>query len=223
MRNLLTVLMLLLATNGWCRTVVAIVDTGLDLSDPRFSNALCPNGHKDFTDAGIKDTNGHGTHIAGLIKSYAKKSDYCMLIYKYYEPNKNNVLAQLNSFKEAIKNGANIINFSGGGSGYLKEEYEIIKSHPEVLFIVAAGNEGKNLSNHEYTYYPASYNLSNMIIVSSYSLSKERDVSSNYGSFVSWEVGVNQLSTLPDGKTGYMSGTSQATAIKTGKIISEKK
>jgi hypothetical protein len=44
--------------------------------------------------------------------------------------------------------------------------------------------------------------------------------SSNYGKSInSWEVGVSILSILPGNTLGFMSGTSQATAIKTGKLI----
>jgi subtilisin family serine protease len=45
---------------------------------------------------------------------------------------------------------------------------------------------------------------------------------SNYGKRVTaWEVGTNLDSTLPNGSHGLMSGTSQATAVKTGKLIRE--
>ena len=47
-----------------------------------------------------------------------------------------------------------------------------------------------------------------------------RSPSSNYGKRVTqWEVGTDQKSSLPGGKTGYMSGTSQATGVATGKAL----
>ena len=45
---------------------------------------------------------------------------------------------------------------------------------------------------------------------------------SNYGEPVNtWEVGTNVLSRLPGKSFGFMTGTSQATAVKTGKIVRE--
>ena len=46
---------------------VAVIDTGLDLSDKRFSSRLCKEGHEDFTHTTIEDKSGHGTHVVGLI------------------------------------------------------------------------------------------------------------------------------------------------------------
>ena len=50
----------------------------------------------------------------------------------------------------------------------------------------------------------------------------DRAPSSNFGKVVTrWEVGTDVESTLPDGKTGRMTGTSQATAVATGKLVRE--
>lgn len=211
-------LLFLLLSTADAQTRVAVIDTGLDLSDSRFKKVLCKEGHKDFTGTGIKDTHGHGTHVAGLIKQYAGDSNYCMLIYKYYVQDIDCRNSEMNALNEAIKQGASIINFSGGGQGFQIQEYITIMSNMDVKFVVAAGNDGKSL-DESYSYYPASYNLSNIIIVGSYNYSNHRAEYSNYGSNVIWEIGSNVLSTLPDGKMGYMSGTSMAAPIHTGKMI----
>ena len=100
---LLTLLFTLTAQAKTLR--VAIVDTGLDLSDERFSEHLCPEGHKDFSASGIKDTVGHGTFIAGLIQKYAGKGNYCFLVYKYYSENAPgfvNVENEVSALREAV-------------------------------------------------------------------------------------------------------------------------
>ncbi len=202
---------------------IAVVDTGLDLKDPRFEKNLCPTGHKDFTGEGIADTYGHGTHVTGLIQKYAAHANYCLLIYKYYDSSVSgrvNMIHERDAFQEAISNNADVINFSGGGTLDNDIEYLIIKNHPETLFVVAAGNEGSNLDRPGNEYYPASYWLSNEIVVANYYASGEKVPSSNYGNQVlGKEDGFEVFSTLPNGKTGYMTGTSQSTAIFSGKLV----
>lgn len=205
---------------------IAIVDTGLDLTDPRFKNHICETGHKNFIkDQTLDDIHGHGTHVAGLIQKYAGRGNYCFLIYKYYSDanlgfvNLNN---EVDAFQEAIDNGANIVNFSGGGAEFSEEEFLIMKSHPEVLFMVSAGNEHANMDISEHYFYPAAYNLKNEIVVGSISWDHIRSDFSNYGKVVkNVEVGENVISYLPHNKKGSMSGTSQATAIKTGKVVAK--
>lgn len=212
---------------------VAVVDSGLDLSDYRFRDKLCKTGHISFTGS-LDDSRGHGTHVAGIIMKNAPSSGYCLMIIKYYDPSNSgrvNLNNLVKSMKYAVDHGANIINFSGGGPDYDKDERQIIASSPGVTFVVAAGNEGKNISkNAVNSYYPASYALPNMIIVGSLMHDGiTRADTSNYGNIVTeWEVGHNVKSTLPSGTCwksylhdcqGYMSGTSQATATATGKLI----
>ena len=65
------------------RLKVAILDTGLDLRDPRFADVLCQGGHKDFTGEGLYDKIGHGTHVAGIISQMAyDHTKYCLVIVK---------------------------------------------------------------------------------------------------------------------------------------------
>jgi len=201
---------------------VAIVDTGLDLNDPRFQGHLCAVGHRSFT-GDLKDTYGHGTHVAGLIQKYAGDADYCFLIYKYYdEKNKDldNFAYEVEAFEQAVADGADIVNFSGGGPASSVEEMAVIRDNPQVLFVVAAGNENKDIDIPENHYYPASYPLKNVIVVGNVDKRGNRVPSSNWGKKVDFvEDGDNVKSFLPGGKEGRMTGTSQATAIHTGKML----
>jgi subtilisin family serine protease len=209
---------------------VAIIDTGLDLTDERFEGLLCP-GSKDFTGRGIRDEHGHGTHIAGLIKKYAgPDADYCLLILKYYEDKATsavNAAREVAAVEYAVQQHADYVNISAGGPMALEPERLAIMRTPKTLWIVAAGNEHRSLDTPGEEYYPASYFLPNMIVVGALKsgldgLSIEvRLPSSNWGKRVTtWEVGENVLSTLPGGvRTGLMSGTSQATAVHTGKLL----
>ncbi len=209
---------------------VGVIDTGLDLNDPRFKDHLCKYGHKDFTGTGIKDTNGHGSHIVGLIQKYAENSNYCMLIYKYYSETATgiqNMNNEINAIKEAIKNGAKIINFSSGGSTFNEEEYDLIDQNSDITFVVAAGNESKDLDIRGNEYYPASYWLPNEVVVGNIDSYGHKANSSNWGKKVAWEKGVNVLSTIPckfhdTYCQGYMTGSSQSAATFSGKRLANK-
>lgn len=214
------------------RIKVAVVDTGLDLRDPRFQFHLCEEGHRDFTGTGIKDVHGHGTHVAGIIKERATSQDFCLMILKYYtdeQTGEQNLLAEVEAFRHAAAHGATIVNFSGGGPEFHESEFLTIRDNPKVWFVVAAGNNGKNLDFLWDRYYPASYPFSNVITVGNVYQDGRKVPSSNYGRQVDqWEVGYEVDSTLPCQPyqkvcRGKMTGTSQATAIYTSKLIGKLK
>lgn len=185
-----------------------------------------------FESGDVSDHHGHGTHIAGSIAAETGNKigisgiapNVKLIIAKYYDPKApahNNLLNTVRAIRYCTQRGADIINYSGGGLEPSEVERRAIaeardiKGRP-ILFIAAAGNER---SNSDYKkYYPADYDLPNIISVTA--IDKNRDVleSSNYGS-ESVDIaapGKNIYSTLPGGKYGYMTGTSQATAIVTG-------
>jgi subtilisin family serine protease len=206
---------------------VAVVDTGLDLNDPRFKDHLCKTGHKNFVnDEPIDDFNGHGTFVAGLIEKYAGNTDYCLLIYKYYKESASghyNLRRELWAFQEAIDNGADIINFSSGGSEFNEVEANIIKSHPKVTFVVAAGNDAVSLDIPGNNFYPASLFYDNIEVVENIDENGALSPSSNYGKRVkNKEMGENVVSYMPGGLTGVMSGTSISAAIFSGKLVDKR-
>lgn len=210
---------------------VAIIDTGLDIKDPRFSHLICDEGttSKSFVpDVSLKDTNGHGTHVAGLIKLNAEDSSFCFIILKYYLDSSSgtlNLKREVQAVKWAINNKASIINISGGGPETNKDEENLIKNNPKITFIVAAGNENQELNCVNKNFYPACYNYPNLISVGCIDC-----LTTNYGEKIkAWESGNNLYSTVPKNIACsifakvcgmlYMTGTSQATAVHTGKLI----
>lgn len=216
---LIGILISLDAYAGFRQIKVAIVDTGLDLSDKRFARHLCKAGGSDLTGEGINDTIGHGTHVAGIVVLNTKNPNYCLMIYKYWsESASGNVSMRrsVNAFKLAIKQGADIINYSSNGEAYDKEEYEVIKNNPKVKFIVAAGNDHLDLDSE--VSYPASYWLDNEVVVGALGTNGKIYPSSNYGNQVVYEEGESIMSYIPNGM-GTMSGTSMATALRTAKIL----
>ncbi len=175
------------------------------------------------------DDHGHGTHVAGIIGAVRGNgvgiSGVCpnvsLMILKYYSPNasgKENLENTIKSFRYAVQNGAHIINYSGGGAEFSKEEREAILEAKQkgIIVVAAAGNERQNADKHAY--YPASYDLDNIISVAALTPAKKLVDSSNYGikKIDIAAPGQNIFSTLPKGQYGYMTGTSQATAFVTG-------
>jgi thermitase len=114
--------------------------------------------------------------------------------------------------------GANIINYSGGGTEPNDDEFAAIKYAQErgVLFVAAAGNEHSNSDVAHY--YPADYNLSNIVSVTAINTAAQVLRSSNFGTKTVHIAapGEGIYSTLPGGNYGVMTGTSQATAFVTG-------
>lgn len=194
------------------RLKIAIIDTGLNVYDPRFQDFLCPTGHKDFTGAGLSDTNGHGTHVAGiLMRAAPDHSKYCVVIIKIG----SSVRQELKAFVYAESLGVKVVNFSWSNTAVVDQEFELMRSS-KMLFVVAAGNN----KTYYREAYPGGYQLPNVIPVGNWDCqSKTRGPASNYGEGVNWRCGTNIKSTLPDAREGYMSGTSQATPLMTAEII----
>lgn len=214
------------------RIRVVVIDTGVDVSHhPKIADVLCPKGeHLDAitnTTQVPKDTEGHGTHIAGIIRALAGDKGYCLSICKFYvqDATGNESIARTTAcFKLAKKLNAKYINYSGGGPSGSKTEKAAIEALTNTTVYVAAGNDNSDLDSSTYGYYPASYNLSNEIIVGAIDLNHNKVATSNYGSIVSKTYpGESMYSTLPGGRYhyefGYMTGTSQATAIATGTAL----
>lgn len=203
---------------------IGVVDTGLDLNDVRFKKNLCKEDHKDFTGRGIEDSHGHGTFIVGLIQKYAKNTNYCLVIVKFYaesNPDAVNSYSLLMSLKYLKDKNIKIVNLSGGGNGFSYREHEVLSQNRHIKFFVAAGNDGKDLDKN-CSYYPACYKLSNIFPVGNLNKDGTKASSSNYGSIIkNWEIGEDVSSTMPGGKVGVMSGSSMSTGIFTGKYIYE--
>ena len=217
-------LFLSLSISVFATTKVVVIDTGLNIEDPRFKPVLCKSGHKSFVGE-LSDTDGHGTHIVGLIKRYARDSDYCIVVVKYYEE-KSTSDEQARRFLEALRYSMEInpdfVNYSGGGYGFSFAEGTIIRDNRDVQFVFAAGNYNENIDEPRTAYYPAAYDFPNVLPIGNWVRNKIKAPTSNYGHRVEWEIGTNVESTAIGSGTKIMSGTSQAAAIRTGCLVYEK-
>jgi thermitase len=213
--------------------VVAVIDTGIN-PDLAEKLPICKNGSRDFTGTGIEDHHGHGSHISGIIDANVKnvdisdtdkvKANYCQVIIKFYDPftKTNSLESEIKALRWAIELNVDVINFSGGGTEESLEERILIKKALDmgIKVVVAAGNDHRELAGN-YKFFPAVTDK-RLYVVGNLNPQRVPASSSNYGSVVnSWEFGTRVRSFCRVGTEPncLLSGTSQATAVKSGKII----
>lgn len=176
----------------------------------------------------IDDRHGHGTHVAGIVRRELRLREALgiegrpirLMILKYFDPGVpagRTMRASLEAFRYAIDRGADIINYSGGGAVPSAEEEALLveAARRNILLVAAAGNEG--LDSDDAPFYPASYGTPNILSVGATDDRLGAVPSSNFGrhSVDVTAPGAQVLSDLPEGRTGRMTGTSQATAFVT--------
>jgi thermitase len=177
--------------------------------------------------ANLNDEVGHGTHIAGIVLGKAKgpgtsqstKNDNIkVMALKYYDPRATgiqNLRNSISAFHYAMKMGAQIINYSGGGLTPQPEERAAVAVAEQmgIPVVAAAGNEQAN--SDLQAFFPANYGFSNIVSVAAANANGQLLPSSNFGrsSVMLAAPGEKIESTMPRGKRGIMSGTSQATAF----------
>jgi thermitase len=209
--------------NGLSKATNGIDDDGNGLIDDVHGWNFANNSPE------IMDDHGHGTHIAGIIAakrlnglgSSGVAPDVSLMVLKYYDPQGDgtqNLIATIRAIRYAVQMGAKIINYSGGGILRSQQEEEAMRWAAEkgVLVVAAAGNEG--LNSDFFQFYPADYDLPNILSVTAVDRHLHLLKGSNFGK-ETVDIGApghNIYSTLPGGNYGFMSGTSQATAFVSG-------
>lgn len=208
--------------------IVAVIDTGVAYNHPDLINNMwngsscldengnalgsCYHGY-DFEDNDkipLPTTSTHGTHVAGIIAAEKNNSKGVIGVapkVKIMALKSNlSVTENVEAIDFAIQNGAKVINASYVGPSYSTAEYDAINRFKTAggIFVAAAGNYATN--NDSSPYYPASYDLDNIISVAATDQNDNLASFSNYGA-TSVDVaapGVNIYSTVSS-KTTTMS------------------
>ena len=163
----------------------------------------------------------HGTHGAGTIAAHADngigiagivRSDHVkVMAVKALGgwDGSGSTASIIRAIQYAEANGARICNLSLGSSRNAPALYRTIAAS-DMLFVVAAGNDGADLELAPS--YPASYHLDNLITVANLRYDGNLDPTSSYGaSSVDLAApGTHILSTTPGNSYSYMTGTSMA-------------
>lgn len=211
-----------------------------DLKDHIWTNSKELNGIKGVDDDGngliddlhgysfisnssdLTDEHGHGTHCAGIIAADHENhigimglaSGVKILPIKIFNSEGNSTQENLiKAIDYAVKMHVDVISASWGGgpkNEIMFKAIEVAKNN-NIMFIAAAGNE--NTNNDETPFYPASYDLENIISVAAHNNSGNLAYFSNYGLKTVHISAPGQfiLSTLPNNKYAVWSGTSMAT------------
>jgi len=222
-------------TRGSNETIIAVIDTGLQLNHPEFAGRIVPGYDFVNNDSDPSDDNGHGTHTAGIIAAgidnqigVAGVCPHCRIMpVKVLNQNNAGTWASVaNGLLYAADHNARVINLSLGAVVSSKTLESAISYAQEkgVVIVAAAGNMGI-----ERNFFPAA--LAGVIAVSATDNQDQRWNLSNYGAYIDVAAPgyaiystYNDLSNYYGGYT-YMSGTSMASpyvAGLAGLLISQK-
>lgn len=182
-----------LVANLWANTSEIagnnIDDDGNGYLDDRLGYDFVDN------DSDVSDSGYHGTHVAGTIAAVGDNqtgvigvAEHARILALKVSSNGSTLdsasTIEALQYATALRNsGVNIvaINASYGGGGYSSAESAAIQAagNAGIIFCAAAGNDGAN--NDTTLTHPASYRLSNMIVVGATSPSDGLASFSNYG------------------------------------------
>lgn len=219
-----------LEQKGTASTVIAVIDTGIDLDHPDRPKNLSSYSYNAVTgsmgvNAHIQDDLGHGTLLAGILAAPQDNATggsgiapgATLMVIKANEAGQDFFYTDslLDSIYHAVQYGADIINMSLGydyAYGAYLPYWDAIRYADDrgVLLVAAAGNSGKGHAD-----YPAAF--PEVIAVSAqYNWGEITDFS-NYGPEIDLAApGYDVFSTALDNDYQYAAGTSFAAPIVAG-------
>jgi len=229
------------ATTGKASTIVAVLDSGIDLNSSEFAGRLWLNPAAsrpgkpvygwNFVkgNGNVQDDYGHGTHVAGIIGADndgrgivgVDWNARIMPLKVLNAQGEGAIQATVDAIYFAVDNGARVINASWSVDEPDPALYNAIAyaGSKGVVFVTSAGNDGTDLGARPV--YPAAYHLPNVIVVGAVDSSGNLASFSNFGaSTVDIAApGVDVYATFAS-RTGYatLSGTSMAAPHVTGVV-----
>jgi hypothetical protein len=224
--------------------IVAILDTGIDPTHPLFVNFTYPdppritlgqnytvlppdanvteqrNHQDDDGDDLVDEGFGHGTHVAGIVFTGARKAT--LLIYKVLnDEGRGTAFGLAMAIKAAADHGAHVINLSLRLDGDDEEVHHAIEYAADmgIAVVASAGNRGKD--EIQLPQYPAAYDR--VISVTSVDKDDKKAEFASYGSTIDIAApGVDIISPIPGeygvGIYAIASGSSMATAFVSAAI-----
>jgi subtilisin family serine protease len=177
----------------------------------------------------VSDDDGHGTHIGGVIVQAAAQNSrrilFQLLPIKYFSKTASPYLrtrAFVEALKYAVQQNVDVINISGGGPAFNEDEWQTLKeaSSKGILIVASAGNKKPKAEDRRF--YPAAYDLTNIIsVVATDPLGHVLPTSNlNANKENLFALGQSVYSSLPHNRFGRKTGSSQAAALLTGEILS---
>jgi subtilisin family serine protease len=211
------------ATEAWdivtgsSSVVIAVIDTGVDYYHPDLVGNIIQGWDFVDNDNDPMDVDSHGTHVAGIMAAKGHNNtgvagvcwNVRIMPVRFLDAFGNgSVSDEVDAIDYAIAHGAKIINASFGGYSTASDtERAAISSanNAGILFVAAAGNDAKNNDSEIKPFYPASYDLPNIISVAATDQNDALCSFSNYGR-TSVDVGApgkSILSAMPIRQTAW--------------------
>jgi major intracellular serine protease len=214
--------------------VVAVLDTGCDISHPDLADRII--GGRNFTNGDpndYTDSHYHGTHVAGTIaaslngQGVVGVAPECkLLILKVLDENGSgsyrsiiDAIHYAREWRGPNQERVRVISMSLGGPDNIQKLHDAIKMavNDDIIVICAAGNEGDGSDRTNERAYPGYYK--EVVQVGAVDEKKQLAAFSNTNDEVDLVApGVNVLSTYPGNRFAKLSGTSMATPHVTGAI-----
>ena len=118
----------------------------------------------------------HGTRVASVILAEATAAR--LIPYRYPRPDLSRMAALV---ADIASHGARIVNLAMGSNkpGPWRAFADAMADHPEILFVVSAGNDNRDLDRHPV--YPAAFKAGNMLVITSADGFGEPAPGSNWG------------------------------------------
>jgi subtilisin family serine protease len=213
------------ASTGAGQTV-AVVDTGINRAHPDLQGQVV-GGHEFIEgDDDASDPDGHGTHVAGTIAAVRDNAEGVagvapnarLVPLRALSDDAGSDIETAAAFDWAGDHGIRIVNASLAGDDPSLAERDAMASHPQTLYVVAAGNDADNVDSGASA-YPCAYDLDNVICVGASDPKDGPATFSNYGtqSVDVFAPGVDIISTQ-GGAYAVSDGTSMATPHVAGAV-----
>jgi subtilisin family serine protease len=206
-------------TKGSPNVVVAVLDTGVDLSQPDLQGAFVPGYDFVNNDADPSDDLGHGTAVAGIVAARSGNglggAGFCprcsVMPLKVAGADGSASEANVASgITWATEHGARVINLSLGGSyGATVGGAVAYATSKGALVVAAAGNNGNSNA-----FYPAAD--PGALSVAATQPNDQLYSWSNYGGWVAVAAPGCDLTTHPGGLYAEFCGTSASTPVVSG-------
>ncbi|MGW6383136.1 S8 family serine peptidase [Peribacillus butanolivorans] len=211
-------------TMGSKEMVVAIIDDGIDRNHEDLKGKIDRPYDAVRNRKNIVPVGEHGTHIAGIIAGSANNDlggtgvapNIKIMPINVFNGKYADTADIIEAIHYAVQQGADIINMSLGETSYSEALNKAVQEayNKGLLIVAAAGNEG-DMGKSVQRVYPAAF--SHVISVAATDSKDKRTSYSNYHSTVDIAApGDYILSTLPNNRYGWMSGTSMATPMVAG-------
>jgi hypothetical protein len=172
------------------RTVkVGIMDMGIDKDHPALTGIVNAELSRDFFqtndpfDDPFDDLIGHGTAVAGVVgEAIGTSQNISLVSLKVADGSEGHGLFSrvIEAINHATANEIEILNMSFYWETDDPAAFNAIENFPG-LIVCGAGNEAKNNDNMNEHYYPAKYDLPNLITVGATCSKDDRWIRSNFG------------------------------------------